>query len=249
VAGIGLTFFAMMGSFFFVGLYLQVVRGYSPMETGALLVPFAVRQMVFAPLSTALSKRFGVKALSTFGTLLAGSTFVAIATWQAGTPVWVVVVTFFLMGVGIGSVMPPAMNVIMSSLPREKAGVGSAVSNTVRQVSAALGLAVLGSIVAGVYRDQVSPAVAGLPGPAKNAASESITGAYGVAAKLPAQAAAPLLDSANAAFIQAMHWAAVGSTIVAVFAAVVAVTWLPRKETPVPAAPAVTEPELVGSRS
>ncbi len=246
IAGIGLLFFASMGSFFFVSMYLQVVRDYSPMQSGALLVPFAVGQMIFAPLSTNFVKRVGVRALSTFGILLSAGTFLSIAFWDSTTPVWTILVVFFLMGVGMASVMPPAMNVIMSSLPREKAGVGSAVSNTVRQVSAALGLAVLGSIVAGVYRDQIAPAAAALPEPARDLASESITGAYGVAPKL-GPAGQPLLEAANTAFISAMHWAALGSVAVAVLGAIVAVTWLPRKESaaPVPA----PERELVGSAS
>ena len=81
----------------------------------------------------------------------------------------------------MANVMPPATESIMSSLPREKAGVGSAVSNTVRQVGGALGVAVLGSVLAAVYRERVAAAAAGLPAPAREAALESISGAYGVA--------------------------------------------------------------------
>ncbi|HCT76748.1 MAG TPA: MFS transporter [Micromonosporaceae bacterium] len=245
VASIGLVFFAAMGSFFFGGLYLQAVRGFSPMETGALLVPFAVGQMIFAPLSMTFVKKFGGRAVSAGGILLSGTMFALMAFWEIDTPVWVIVANFFLMGVGMASVMPPAMNTIMASLPREKAGVGSAVSNTVRQVSAALGIAVLGSIVAGVYRSQMTSPIAGLPEPVQDAASESITGAYGVVPNIGA-AAGPLIDAANAAFINAMHWAAWGSAIVAAIGVVVSLIWLPAKTAAAPAS--VPEPELVGSR-
>lgn len=245
VASIGLVFFAAMGSFFFGGLYLQAVRGFSPMETGALLVPFAVGQMIFAPLSMTFVKKFGGRAVSAAGILLSGIMFALIAFWEIDTPVWLIVMNFFLMGVGMASVMPPAMNTIMASLPREKAGVGSAVSNTVRQVSAALGIAVLGSIVAGVYRSQMTAPIAALPEPVQDAASESITGAYGVVPNIGA-AAGPLIDAANAAFINAMHWAAWGSAIVAAIGVVVSLIWLPAKTAAAPAP--VPEPELVGSR-
>lgn len=249
IASIALMFFAAMGSFFFGGFYLQVIRGFSPMETGALLVPFAIGQMVFAPLSTAVVKRFGVRAVSATGLAVAALTFLAMTTWTPETATWLIVVNFFFMGAGMANVMPPAMNTIMASLPREKAGVGSAVSNTVRQVAAALGVAVLGTIVASVYRSQVSDAAAALPPQLRGAAEESITGAYGVAAKA-GPAAGQLIDAANSAFVNAMHWAAWGSTIVALAGVLVALRYLPRKQTPPPStAPAVGEPELVGSSS
>jgi MFS transporter, DHA2 family, multidrug resistance protein len=247
IAGIALMFFAAMGTFFFAGFYLQVVRGLSPMESGALFVPFAVGQMVFAPLSTTLVKRVGVRLVTAGGLAVAAMTFLAMATWTTATPVWVIVVDFLFMGVGMANVMPPAMNTIMSSLPREKAGVGSAISNTVRQVAAALGVAVLGTVVASTYRSQVSDAVAQLPAQLQGAAKESITGAYGVAAKA-GPAAGQLLDAANGAFVNAMHWAAVGSAIVALLGVLVALRWLPGKQSAPESAPAAGERELVGSR-
>jgi hypothetical protein len=125
--------------------------------------------------------------------------------------------------------------------------VGSAVSNTVRQVAAALGVAVLGTVVASVYRSQVADAASALPAQLRGPAEESITGAYGVAAHA-GPAAGPLLNAANSAFVEAMHWAAWGSTIVGLIGVLVALRWLPRKQTPPPStAPAIGEPELVGS--
>ncbi len=246
IATIGLIFFASMGVFFFAGFYLQVVRGFSPMEAGALFVPFALAQMIFAPLSTTFVKRFGIKAVSATGIGLAAVSFAAMMTWQLDTPIWMVVIVFSVMGAGMANVMPPATNTIMSTLPREKAGVGSAISNTVRQVAAALGVAVLGSIVAGVYRAEVSTATSGLPPELQEAASESITGAYGVA-PAAGPSAGQLISTANDAFVNAMHWAAFGSAVVGVIGVVVALIWLPRRQ-PTPAAtPPVPERELVGS--
>ncbi|MBB5873044.1 EmrB/QacA subfamily drug resistance transporter [Allocatelliglobosispora scoriae] len=246
IAGIGLLFFGAMGSFFFTGFYLQMVRDFSPIKAGALFVPFALGQMFFAPLSSTLVRRYGVKLVSTLGMLLATATFVVITTWNAETPVWAIAVNFFFMGVGMANVMPPATAAIMSTLPREKAGVGSAVSNTVRQVSAALGVAVLGSIVAGVYRDQVAGATAALPDGVRETASESIGGAYGVAQGLAAQGqgavAAPLMSAANDAFVQAMHWAAWGSAAITLVGAFVILKWAPGKLPAAPPAPATGAP-------
>jgi MFS transporter, DHA2 family, multidrug resistance protein len=231
IAGIGLVFFASMGSFFFVGFFLQLVRGYSPLHTGLLFLPFAVAQLVFAPLSANLVRRVGIKAASAGGMAVAALSFGAIAFWDAGTSVWTMVACNFAMGAGMASVMPPAMNTIMATLPRERAGVGSAVSNTVRQVSAALGIAVLGSIVASVYRARITDAAALLPPQARGAATESVAGAYAVAERIadgPATAAA-LITAADGAFITAMHYAAAGSAAVGLLGAAVSLIWLPAR--------------------
>ncbi len=246
IATIGLVFFASMGTFFFAGFYLQVVRDLSPMQSGALFIPFAAGQMIFAPLSTTFVKRFGIKAVAASGIGLAAVSFATMMTFQLDTPFWWVAIVFFAMGAGMANVMPPATNTIMATLPREKAGVGSAISNTVRQVSAALGVAVLGSVVAGVYRSEVTPAADALPAQLQGPAKESITGAYGVVPNA-GPAADQLITAANSAFVNAMHWAAFGSTIVGLLGVVVALVWLPRRQPAPPAPTPVPERELVVS--
>jgi hypothetical protein len=127
----------------------------------------------------------------------------------------------------------------MSSLPREKAGVGSAVSNTIRQVGGALGVAVLGAVLAAVYRSEIGDALAPLPAPAKVVAGESLAGAYGVAETM-GPAGGQLISAANDAFVSAMHWAAAGSAVVSFLAIFVVLAWLPRRANPhyeAPAAP------------
>jgi MFS transporter, DHA2 family, multidrug resistance protein len=239
---IGLIFFAAMGAMFFGAFYLQLVRGYGPLASGALFVPFAVGQMIFAPRSAAMVKRFGPKVVSTVGLLLVA---IGLAAWLfigETTPIWVVGAAFGIMGVGMANVMPSATETIMSTVPREKAGVGSAVSNTIRQLGGALGVAALGAVISSVYRGQLGNATDGLPSAAASAAKQSISGAYGVAEHV-GPSAAPLLQHANDAFITAMHDASIGSVAVALFGALVALIWLPGKR---PAnAPAPTASEAV----
>ena len=223
---IGLVFFAAMGAMFFGAFYLQLVRGYGPLASGALFVPFAVAQMVFAPRSAAMVKRFGPKAVSTVGLLLVGAGLTIWLFIGVSTPIWTVGAAFFLMGVGMANVMPPATESIMSALPREKAGVGSAVSNTIRQLGGALGVAALGAVISSVYRSNLGTAADGLPPAAASVARESISGAYGVAEKA-GPAGPALIQHANDAFVTAMHYASIGSTVVAVLGAVVAAIWLP----------------------
>jgi len=234
VASIGLVFFAAMGTFFFMAFYLQLVRGYSPLKAGLLTTPFAVAQLVFAPRSAAMVRRYGPKAVCAVGlglvTLGLGGFFLVDAT----TPVWLLGLLFFLQGAGMANVMPPATESIMSSLPREKAGVGSAVGNTIRQVGGALGIAVLGSVLAAVYRSGIHDNVSELPPAARSAATESVSGAYATAQHLGG-AGRGLIGTANAAFVDAMHAAALGSVVMALAGMVVVLAWLPRRAVVQPA--------------
>jgi hypothetical protein len=140
----------------------------------------------------------------------------------------------------MANVMPPATEAIMAALPREKAGVGSAVSNTIRQVGGALGVAALGAVISSVYRSHIESATTNLPASARDVANESISGAYGVAEH--AGAAGPaLIQHANDAFITAMHGAAIGSAVFAILGAVVALIWLPGKRPATAPAPSNAE--------
>ncbi len=242
---IGLVFFGAMGAMFFAAFYLQLVRGYGPLASGALFVPFAVAQLAFAPRSAAMVKRFGPRAVSTTGLLLVAA---GLAVWgfvDANTPIWIVGASFFVMGAGMANVIPPATEAIMAALPREKAGVGSAVSNTIRQLGGALGVAVLGAVLSSAYRGHLGDAADGLPAAAEEAARESISGAYGVAEQAGNTA---LIQSANDAFVTAMHYASVGTTVFALLGALVAALWLPGRRpagTPGPTGAAEPTAELV----
>jgi EmrB/QacA subfamily drug resistance transporter len=240
VGSIGLVFFAAMGTFFFMAFYLQLVRGYSPLKAGLLTTPFAVAQLIFAPRSAAMVRRFGPKAVCSVGLALVVLGLAGYFAVDANTPVWVLGALFFVQGAGMANVMPPATEAIMSTLPREKAGVGSAVSNTIRQVGGALGIAVLGSVLASVYRSGIHDKLGTLPAALRATAGESISGTYAVAPRLGG-AGDGLIGTANTAFVDAMHAAAVGSAVVALLGFAVVLIWLPRRSVLVPteAAPAV----------
>lgn len=223
-AAIGVAFFALMGVFFFVSFYAQVIRGYTALQTGLLLLPFAVGQLVFAVRSAALVRRFGLKAVCATGlALVAGSSSVYV--WaDADTPIWYVLVALFVQGVGMSNVMPPAIEALVSSLPRERAGVGSAVANTIRQVGGALGVAVLGALLTAVYRGELEPTLAGV-GPDAAPARDSVAAAHAVAAqeRLP-----ELVGSADRAFVAAMHISALGAVVIATLGMLAVLVWMPR---------------------
>ena len=243
VVAIGLTFFALMGVTFFGVFYLQSVRGYSPLQAGLLLLPLAVGQLLVSPRARHAVTRFGVRATCTVGMLLIAVTFSGFLLLGRSTGIWVLEVLSFVQGVGMALVMPPATVTIMSSLPREKAGSGSAVSNTFRQVGGSLGVAILGALLSTAYRNGVQDKLTVLPASLRAPAGQSIEGTLGIVQQLGPRAAA-LVDPAKDAFIHAMHITAMASCGVAVLGAVVAAAFLPgRAPQPGPEARPVSRPD------
>ncbi|MEZ0093779.1 EmrB/QacA subfamily drug resistance transporter [Streptacidiphilus sp. EB129] len=226
VVSIGLTFFALMGVTFVSVFYLQSVRGYSPLQAGLLLLPLAVAQLLVSPRARHVVTRFGVKATCAAGLLMIAATFAGFLLLGRATGIWVLEVLAFVQGAGMALVMPPATVTIMSSLPREKAGSGSAVNNTFRQVGGSLGVAILGALLSTTYRSGIKDRLNALPAPYRTPAGESIEGTLGVVDRI-GQRAAGLVDPAKDAFIHAMHVTALAASGVAVLGAVVALSFLP----------------------
>ncbi|GDY66157.1 MFS transporter [Streptomyces avermitilis] len=226
IAAIALVFFALMGVTFFSVFYTQSVRGYSPLQTGLLMLPLAAAQMIFAPRARLVVDRFGNKATTTAGLVVLAAMLAAFATLDADTPIWLLEVVFFLMGAGMAHVMTPTSVVIMQALPREKAGSASALSNTFRQVGGALGIAILGSVLSTTYRDGIEDKLSQLPPAVRHTAGESIEATLGVAAKLGPDGKA-LVAPANDAFLHAMHLTALCGAGVAVLGAVIVALFLP----------------------
>ncbi len=231
VGSIALLFFGMGGVYFFSSFYLQNVRGYSPLETGLLAIPFAVGQFVASPRSASLVSRYGPRPV-VFGGMLANA--VAIAGWvflTGSSPIWIVAVLFVIQGAGLGVTIPTATSTVMESLPRERAGAGSALTNTARQVAVALSVAVLGSILSSAYRDALNPTLAHLPEAARNAAGSSITATQAVAAQL-GQHGQFLLAPANTAFVDAMRITTGVAAVLSVIGCLAVLRWMPARERP-----------------
>ncbi|MER6854345.1 DHA2 family efflux MFS transporter permease subunit [Streptomyces pilosus] len=226
IVAVTLVFFALMGVTFFAVFYIQSVRGYSPLETGLLMLPLAVSQLVFAPRARLAVDRFGNRATTTAGLLLLAATLAAFVLLGRDTPLWVMETVFFLMGAAMAHVMTPVSVVIMQALPREKAGSASALSNTFRQIGGALGIAVLGSVLSTAYRGDIEDELGLLPFGARHAAGESIEATLAVADRLGAGGEA-LTRAADEAFLHAMHITALWGAGIAALGAVVVAVYLP----------------------
>jgi MFS family permease len=162
----------------------------------------------------------------------------------------VLAVAFFVQGAGMGLVMPPATEGVMSVVPRERAGAGSALTNTARQVSGALGVAVLGSILAQAYRSELGPHLSALPPAVQNAATSSITASQAVAARL-GPAGRELSAFADASFVHAMHITTLISAAITLLGALVVMRWMPGRAAAGAAgqAPAMRQAPADGSAS
>src|ERR1700744_5124485 len=231
VGSIALLFFGMGGVYFFSSFYLQNVRGYSPLETGLLAVPFALGQFALSPRASTLVSRLGVRPVMAVGML---ANAVAIGGWaflDESSPIWIVAVMFFVQGAGLGLAVPTATATIMQALPRERAGAGSALTNTARQIAVALSVAVLGSILSSAYRSSLNPTLAHLPAAARDGAGSSITATQAVAAQL-GQAGQFLLNPANTAFVDAMRVTTGVAGGLAVVGGIAVLRWLPARKRP-----------------
>ncbi|WP_410538798.1 MFS transporter [Streptomyces sp. KL2] len=229
VTAVALVFFALMGVTFFMVFYTQSVRGYTPLQTGLLLLPLAVAQLVFAPRARLAVERFGARATCTGGMLVIAATTASFLLLDTDTPIWILEVLFFLQGAGMAHIMPPVTVTVMQSLPRRKAGSGSAVNNVFRQVGGALGVAVLGSLLSAAYRGRIDGELAGVPGlseGARHAAGESIEATRALAERM-GPAGRALAERADEAFVQAMHITVVASAAVALAGAVVVALFMP----------------------
>src|SRR4051794_11713323 len=216
-AAISLAFFALFGMIFFLTQYLQEVRAYSALEAGLRTMPVAAGLILGGPLSARLTERLGIRIV-----VPAGLTLIAVALWMlagvgATTGYEVIAGALVLMGFGMGTAMAPATDAIMGSLPAAKMSVGSAINDTTRFAGGALGVAVLGSLLASGYRGEMDSVAAPPP------VHDSLAGALAVGDPR-------LADAARDAFLAGMHTASLVAAAVAFSGAIVAAVFLPSRE-------------------
>ena len=234
------VFFAMMGSMFLLTQYFQFVMGYTALETGVRMLPTAFVMMVVAPLSARLVDRFGSKVvvstglfLTTIG-LLSFATVPSVHPTYAGDILWRLVEMAF----GMGLVMAPATDSIMGSLPRAKAGVGSAVNDTTREVGGALGVAVIGTVMTSTYSSTLGASITragvNVPAPAVAQAKQGLGFALGLAGRAPVQFRGVIVADAKAAFVSGLHHAVIVAAIAAFVGFLIALRWLPARATEQP---------------
>jgi MFS transporter, DHA2 family, multidrug resistance protein len=224
-----LSVLGLSGLLFFLGQYLQLVVGLSPLRTGLAEMPAGVTATVFGILAGIVVRFWSRRAVLTTGLALVGVAMATLTTIRPDTPYLRLGIALFVVGVGLGLAFTVASDVILASAPPERAGAAAAISETAYELGTALGIAILGSIIAGIYRGFVAPP--GLAPDVVREAQESLATATLVAERLPADQAAALLDTARAAFTTGLATAS-GVGAVLMLASALAVWLLVRDRLP-----------------
>ncbi|CAN5523953.1 MFS transporter [soil metagenome] len=224
---ITVVFSVMFGFFFLVAQYLQFVRGYSALYAGLATLPMAAAMVIFAPRSAGLAERFGLRAVVASGFGLIALGYGIFALTGSDTPYLQLAVAFFVVGAGIGCTTAPATGSIMSAVPLNRAGVGSAVNDTSRELGGALGIAVFGSLATSAY--QASLDAGRLPPEAAAAAEDSVGAALGIAERIGGPQGAGFALEVGRSFTDAFTTAVGAAAVVAVLAAGVVLLVAPRR--------------------
>jgi EmrB/QacA subfamily drug resistance transporter len=237
---ITLTFFAMFGSLFFLTQYLQFVLGYSALQAGLRVAPMALVMMIIAPTAGRFVETLGNKAMVAAGMAVgAGGLFLlSRTTTSSGYPH--LLAGLVVLAIGLSFAMVPATESIMGSLPPAKAGVGSAMNDTTRQIGGALGVAILGSILSSSYSSSIVRSVRSLPAPIVAAAKSGVGAALVVGAQIGGPAGQAVIAAAKAAFVHAMDRGLEVGAAVALLGALVAAVWLPNRPQDASATPATS---------
>jgi predicted MFS family arabinose efflux permease len=148
----------MFGVFFFISLYVQNVLGFSPTKAGAIFLPMTVLIIIVAPIAGKLSDRVGSRWLMGGGMTLVGISLLLYQDVGLHTTFWGLLPQLLLGGVGMAMTMSPMTAAAMGAVPVDKAGVGSGVLNSFRQVGGSLGIALMGAILLSYQVPGASPA-------------------------------------------------------------------------------------------
>ncbi|MDF6022183.1 MFS transporter [Streptomyces sp. JH34] len=213
-----LTILGLSGIVFFLSQFLQLVQGRGPLEAGLAELPAAVGAVTAGLLAGRVARRYSVRSVVALGLGAIGVSLAVVTVIHKETGYPLIGVLLLVVGVGAGFAFTVTSDVILSSVPKEQAGSASAVSETAYELGAALGIALLGSIVTGVYKGFGTPG--GIPDAAARAAHESLGGAVETAARLPAHQGSELVVAAQEAFVNGLRVsAAVGAVVLLATAA------------------------------
>jgi EmrB/QacA subfamily drug resistance transporter len=222
--GMILVFLALSGVSFLLTQYFQLVIGYSALSASVRFIPVALIILVLSPRTPRVTERFGVRWTVTVGlALVAGSLFMIVAL-QVEASYAQTLLTLLPLGIGLSLSMSPMTAAIMSAVPDRRAGAGSATNDATRELGASLGVAILGSVAASVYRRSST-----LPSGVGEHAGSSLARAAQEATRLAHGDAVVLMERAREAFVDGMHVAALSGGALALLAVLAASCFLPHE--------------------
>jgi DHA2 family multidrug resistance protein-like MFS transporter len=219
-----LGIFVVVGYFLFIGQYLQLVLGLSPIEAAVWSLPSALGFIAGSMLAPKIIHRFRPSVIMGAGMAIAavGSATLVGLGLDRGSGILIIVVASIVISVGLAPVITLATELIVGSAPPEQAGAATGMSETSGELGGALGIAILGSIGTAIYRTEVAESLpSDVPAAAADAARDTLGGALAIAQTLPDAVGAALVEVAQIAFLDALHFVAIVATISAVLTAIV----------------------------
>jgi MFS family permease len=227
----------MFSIFLFVTLYMQAIRGYTPFQAGLRFLPMTLMIIVSAPTAGHLAQRIGPRIPMTYGLTMVSAGLFGLTLVQPDTPFWVLAILFVMMGNGIGSTMAPMTAAVMGSVGPQRAGLGSAMTNTSREVGGVLGIALLGTILFDRLGAVLVPKLAtlGLTGRQASAIAEAASHGFVTRGELSALGLSPeqtggFVGAFRDAYMSGFHLAVLIAGLILLSAAVVANRFIPGRE-------------------
>ena len=218
-----LSVFVMVGYVLFLGQYMQLVLGLSPLAAGLLSVPGAAAFVLGSQLAPRLVGRVRPGTLVAAGLAAAAVGLLVLTTVTVESGLVALAVSSVVISLGMGPVFGLTTEMVVGSAPEESAGAASGISETAAELGGALGIAVLGTIGVAIYRGGVQAGLPeGVPAHLAEAAEDTLGGAAGVAAQLPPAAGRALLDAADAAFVSGLQLTSAFAAVIAAGLAVLA---------------------------
>jgi EmrB/QacA subfamily drug resistance transporter len=226
-----LVFFTLMGVFFSISQLFQLVMGYGTFESALRLAPIFVAMIVMAPQAPRFVTRFGTRTTVAGGLAVVAAGISILAMLPSDPSYLQVAIGLSITAGGMALAMSPTTDLLMSSVPRTKAGMGAAMNDTTRELGGALGVAVLGSVLASQYAANISSATGALPATAAATAKASLAGALHVAATLPAGQTGHLASAARSAWMSGLSTSMIVGAVIIAAAAAIARIGLPSEAT------------------
>ena len=227
--GMILVFMAMYGVMFLITQYFQLILGYTPLDSALRFLPMAPIMLIVAPLTPRISARIGVNRTVSVGLFLVAGALVMLRGLQVDTSYWYILLSIVPMVCGMALAMSPMTASIMSAVPPNRAGAGSAMNDASRELGAAFGVAVMGSLAASQYATAIRSLTTTLPAEVQELASSSLAGALHVADDIGGAAGQVLAAGADAAFVDGVHLAVMVGAVLAAIAAALVLKFLPRE--------------------
>ncbi|MFF7855533.1 DHA2 family efflux MFS transporter permease subunit [Streptomyces sp. NPDC007904] len=223
-----LNFFVMLGGIFFIMLYLQNVRGYTPVEAGVSTLPMSLASLVASPTGSQLTTRFGPRVTIPLGLVLSAGAMFSMLTWSVDSSYATMWPPYIALGLGVGIVLPATAAAIIGNAPVRDGGVASGLQSTMLQIGGALGTSVLVTVIAGRVGSSLFGELTGAGVPAAVAhglqgAEDAVTmGIAPVSPDMPAQIRAAVIEGSGQAFVNGLHAAVVVTGVLCLIGAVAA---------------------------